>query len=277
MDIELIPHSNGETQVIVVDENTGSELVSHSQQYDQLEPTPNSAVHYIRSLDSKQSQETAAYVLRRVATILGARSIIDCPWHKLNYDHVQQIKRTLVDDELMPATINLYLSMVKQTCRTAWRDGVMSHETYERIKDVKPPRGSRKKSDRLVSHAEIKAMLNTCAPFHSLVDLRDAAMIALFSSCGLRRAEVAGLLDSQINVRTRRINIIGKGNKERVLIIPKATFPIVKKRIDAKANYPWKRAKPDNVFVAAHKSGVFKSSALSGNGIRKILKKRGEL
>ena len=41
-------------------------------------------------------------------------------------------------------------------------------------------------------------------------------MINMFLNCGLRRAELASLKISDINLKEDTFRIIGKGNKERV-------------------------------------------------------------
>jgi site-specific recombinase XerD len=55
--------------------------------------------------------------------------------------------------------------------------------------------------------------------FAKKVGIRDRAILALFLSTGLRRAELASLNRPDINLRTREISIRGKGNRVRVVFI----------------------------------------------------------
>jgi integrase/recombinase XerC len=49
--------------------------------------------------------------------------------------------------------------------------------------------------------------------------LRDRAIIELIYAAGLRVSELTGLVLNQIDLNTREIRVLGKGNKERIVII----------------------------------------------------------
>lgn len=48
-------------------------------------------------------------------------------------------------------------------------------------------------------------------------DMRDLLIIEVIYQTGLRRSEVAGLKDSDVNVVQRRLKVLGKGSKERIV------------------------------------------------------------
>ena len=52
-------------------------------------------------------------------------------------------------------------------------------------------------------------------------------VLAVFRYCGLRLTELVTLRLDQVDLTTRRISIIGKGNKPRVVPIPPALLPIL--------------------------------------------------
>ncbi|WP_439294140.1 tyrosine recombinase XerC [Lonepinella sp. BR2882] len=49
------------------------------------------------------------------------------------------------------------------------------------------------------------------------IDVRDRAMLELMYSSGLRLSELQGLNLTSLNIRTREVRVLGKGNKERIL------------------------------------------------------------
>jgi integrase/recombinase XerC len=51
---------------------------------------------------------------------------------------------------------------------------------------------------------------------------RDAAIMELFYASGMRRAELAGVRLSDVDLAERTIRVTGKGNKERVVVINRA-------------------------------------------------------
>ncbi|MCX6139112.1 MAG: tyrosine recombinase XerC [Ignavibacteriales bacterium] len=64
----------------------------------------------------------------------------------------------------------------------------------------------------------------------SLTGMRDAAILELFYSTGIRRAELVGLNVGDINHFQKQLKVTGKGNKQRIV-------PIGKKAYDAIARY----------------------------------------
>lgn len=51
---------------------------------------------------------------------------------------------------------------------------------------------------------------------------RDYAIITLFLNCGMRLSELVGINISDINFKDEKLNVIGKGNKERTIYLNKA-------------------------------------------------------
>jgi len=62
--------------------------------------------------------------------------------------------------------------------------------------------------------APLKAPLEKQAP--DWVPLRDAAILELLYSCGLRLSEVAGLNVNDLDIYSETLRVVGKGSKERV-------------------------------------------------------------
>ncbi|MED4081178.1 tyrosine-type recombinase/integrase [Halalkalibacterium halodurans] len=69
----------------------------------------------------------------------------------------------------------------------------------------------------------------------SYLEIRNKAIIAMMSDCGLRAMEIAGL--KECNVRDTDIKVFGKGNKERMVFISPALKKILLKYERAKKNY----------------------------------------
>ncbi|MBN6710897.1 tyrosine recombinase XerC [Canicola haemoglobinophilus] len=62
---------------------------------------------------------------------------------------------------------------------------------------------------------QVQQLLNNASK--EPIDLRDKAMMELMYSSGLRLSELQGLNLNSINLRSREVRVIGKGNKERIL------------------------------------------------------------
>ncbi|MDK9793242.1 tyrosine recombinase XerC [Vibrio sp. D431a] len=237
-------------------------------------PYVSPALRYITSLRSETSQKTMHYALKRIAHVLNYDDYRKCPWEDLNIDAVRYILNQLRKDNLAPSTLNTYLTAIKQVCKNAWLDHHMDHDTYQRIANMNGERGVRVSKGRSLKSDEIKALLSTCKDFSKSINIRDAAIIALTRACGLRRQEITLLTLDRLNINTGLIIIRGKGNKERKQSIPKEILPIIKRWVDFREAYKWKRKIPEELFNPFHKSGALLPRKLSDMAIHNMLEER---
>lgn len=177
----------------------------------------NPALAYLVSLRAS-GRRTQAQVLKVAAEILGFGSTLDCPWGSLTYEHVEGIKTTLGERSLSPASINKTLSALKGVARRAWRAGLMTGETYYRIKDVEGSKGTRLPAGRALSPGEVRALMAACSD-GTPAGARDSSLVALGYGCGLRRSELAGLTMADVTIgdgHQATITLIGKGDRQRL-------------------------------------------------------------
>ncbi|MCY9861182.1 tyrosine-type recombinase/integrase [Vibrio coralliirubri] len=235
------------------------------------------AMRYITSLDAKSSQATNINILNNIAKSLGFADLKECPWEEMNYDVIQLILRKLKDRELAPATINLYLNAIKQTLQHAFDDELIDIKTLSRVKRIKPVRGERVSKGRKVESEEIRALLETCRNRELIRDMRDAALILSMRAFGLRRSEVTDLKIENLNLNSRQLKILGKGNKERIVGVPDQIVPILQNWIKRIHSQDWKNKEPVYLFMPIHKTGKLRLAKLSAGAIRYILHQRIEM
>jgi site-specific recombinase XerD len=81
-----------------------------------------------------------------------------------------------------------------------------------------------------------------------ITDKRDKAVVALMLRCGLRVGEVANLKVEDLNIFSRELRFVGKGNKERVVPIPDEIFDLLLKCIKIRPQdaprFFWNKKKP---------------------------------
>ena len=152
------------------------------------------------------------------------------PWHKLGRTETSRLRSALQNRNsqttgkpLSPSTINRAITAIRGVLKEAWELGLMSAEAYQRAAGIKVVRGSREASGRYIPQTERKALMATCSG-NSPKDIRDAAIL-VFLQMGLRRAEVANRFYSDYNPSDHTIRVTGKGNKERLVPIPRAGQP----------------------------------------------------
>ena len=185
----------------------------------------NPAAIYIAGL-SAGSRRTMIGALNAITGLMGMAAdetgVSDCrylvfPWYELRYAHTSAI-RTALGEQYSYSTANKMLSALRGVLREAWRLGLMPAETYQRTVDIKNLTGESVPAGRSLKAGELAGLLATCRP--TLLGVRDAAIIALLYTGGLRRAELVNISLADYDPDEKMIKVKGKRNKERLVHIP---------------------------------------------------------
>tara|TARA_B100002049_G_scaffold236678_1_gene224151 strand:+ start:1522 stop:2508 length:987 start_codon:yes stop_codon:yes gene_type:complete len=187
---------------------------------------------YLMSLRSKNSRRTMSSILNNIVRIFGAQGHNQFDWLSIEptdvdiiIEHLREIKN------LKPTTVNLYVNALRGVFKAAYINNQLSTEAYEKLRSVKFYKGSRLARNRDPIEKDIlKAVIDTCDD--SPLGVRDAAIISLMANCGLRRAEVCDLTVAQYAREKGKLNVIGKGDKERVVPVPKKVRERINRWLD---------------------------------------------
>lgn len=202
----------------IITTGRGGEIVGADFTFYGYESAANPARIYIDSLRTEVSKKTMEDALDRMAGIIGdGFTAFYCPWHMLSYAETNRIKNELVNTitedgtPYAPATVNKHLCALRRVLEEAWNLKLMTTEDYHRARRVKGFKlnGKRKPAGRYVPEEELIALLDTCDT--SVVGVRDAAIISILYSCGLRRAELVTLDLADYDETTQTLNVKGKG------------------------------------------------------------------
>jgi integrase/recombinase XerC len=145
-------------------------------------------------------------------------------------------------------SINRKLSAVKSLYKYLLREGHSPENPAAALNGPKLPR-------RLPSFATEHQMQQVLDPANFANDLEGATArlaINLLYECGLRRAELIGLKEAQVDTHTRTLRILGKGNKERLLPI---SAILLNQISEYKAQKRRLLEKPDTEFLLVCTSG----------------------
>jgi len=184
----------------------------------------NPAAVYLYSLASERSRRVMTQALRTVAALLtgqDARSadILSIRWGAMRYPHMAALRARL-GEIYSPATANRTLSAVRGVLKETWRLGQMSAEDYQRAIDVQNIKGETVPAGRELSAGEILALVTVCKADATPAGTRDAAIIGLLYTCGLRRAELVALDRADMDRESGRLLVrAGKGRKQRTVYV----------------------------------------------------------
>lgn len=184
---------------------------------------------YLTSLGSDESRRAMRGCLNHIASRVSGAPGEDFPWHELRYEHTTIIRAIIVGEGHSPSHVNKHLSALRGVLRESWRLGLMTAEDYQRAVDIRELKGHREPAGRSIHGDEVAAMLTACAADGGPAGIRDAALIAVLQSTGLRRAEAASALIERYDPCERALRIIGKGNKERTVYIHRSAVPVLER------------------------------------------------
>ena len=188
-------------------------------------------------------------------------------WSALRFQHTTAIRSKLAET-YSPATANKLLSALRGVVKSAWKLGQMDAETYHRARSIENVKGETLPAGRHVTTGELEALIAVCAQDPTPAGVRDAAIIGVLYTCGLRRAELVKLHLSDFDADQYTLKVEGKRNKERL------TFP-VNGAGDALCDWVSIRGdEPGPLFCPINKGGVIQSGLMTTQAIYGILRKR---
>ena len=142
-----------------------------------------------------------------------------------------------------------------------------------RVVTVRDVKGERPERGRQIEQGELSALIEACTAYSSPAGIRDAAIIALAWSTGLRRDEIARIDLADLTNKTEDsldIGIVGKGQKVRMVYVNDGAMAALLDWLDLRGS------EPGRLFVEVNKGGRIGAGKLSGEALRKMLEKRSQ-
>ena len=107
-----------------------------------------------------------------------------------------------------------------------------------------------------------KKLLNVVNAFDGKNKERDFAIITLFLNCGMRLSELISIDINHIDFENNKLNVIGKGNKERTIYLNKVCVNVIKDYISSSSRKSVKNdskaSKSNPLFLSERKERISK-------------------
>jgi integrase/recombinase XerD len=183
---------------------------------------------------AEHTQKTYAALLGKFTTWAAKQNLTD--WKSVELKHLMAFlqyerERPLADEpkespkRLSSESVYLEIAALRAFYRFAESEKLLTNNVAE---NLSLPRRW-KRLPKALSDAEIKKLLEPETP-ETPENLCDQAILELAYASGLRLAELKNLRLEQLHLEAGFINVIGKGNKERVV-------PVGKKAVEALNRY----------------------------------------
>ncbi len=186
------------------------------------------------------------------------------------YQHTQAVRAQL-DCKYAPATTNRMLAALKGCLQEAWRLELMPAEQYRKAVDLRPVRGSTEPKGRALAVSELRRLLEACVLDPRPAGRRDAAMLAVLCSTGLRRSEVVALEIGDFDPDLGELKVKrGKGRKARTGYITGEWAELLGAWLQVRGELP------GPLFLPINRGGGMTMRALSSQSVLDILARRAE-
>lgn len=230
----------GHTGVSIVDYDAPPVVIQH----DLSHPFPrgtNPAHRHLRNQESRYGAQSKRSLVNQLALAMGAPTppklmpphgdrrfthpdqrypydYVD--WATLTPDAISEVLAGLRDRGMSASSRNAMRAVIRGIATESWMLGRMSHETVDRIKQIKAAKHARKGGGNAQPEDVITALLQLCDRDPTARGFRDGLLLTLMTACGLRRVEVVRIELSHIRFATREIEVLGKGQKHRTVGVP---------------------------------------------------------
>lgn len=215
-------------------------------------------------LEKQASTHTLDIYARSLRQFLEWRGEAFSSWESCTAEEFRAWLFLALKEELSSATIRLRFAALRSFFRFLMRrEGL----TQNPLTEVSLPKARKS----LPVHLNISQMLGLLeAPYHAplaknspeWLPFRDAAILELFYSCGLRLSELVSLNAEQIDPRAQCLRILGKGRKMRLL-------PIGSPALKALSEYRLKARLPERGPLFLSKQ----NTRLTGRSVQQLLDK----
>ena len=113
-----------------------------------------------------------------------------------------------------------------------------------------------KRIPKYLSLEDSKKLLDAASHEDNRNNKRDHAIITLFLNCGMRLSELVGINIKDIDFEECKLNVIGKGNKERTIYLNKACMRAITQYIEIRPKENIKQDSKDALFLSERRERI---------------------
>ena len=182
-------------------------------------PRDRHADAFFQFLEVERNVSPRTLVNYRHALAEFRKTVPEPAWRELTADHFRRYLFAMSKREMARPTIRLHFAALRTffkflTQRHGLRDNPLTEVQLPKLEKKLPLFLSAQQIDELLS-APLRVERQSRAP--RWMPARDAAILELFYSSGLRLAELVALDVKDVDIFSESVRVLGKGRKERVV------------------------------------------------------------
>lgn len=185
-------------------------------------------------------------------------------------EHIESWFVSLREAGRTPATVSAYYRSLQPFWKWAIEEGLLDESPMRNMKRPKVP----EQKPPVLTREQVERLMKVCQP-HSRADFegyRDAAIVALLATTGIRRGELAGLTVNDVELNTREgvgvLRVLGKGGRKRDVPFGILATQALN-RYKNQRKYHAKATATDRFWLGYR-------GPLTADGVRQVLERRGQ-
>lgn len=183
-------------------------------------------------------------------------------------EHIEAFLISLRTAGNAPATVNQRFRSLVQFWKYLEAEGEvrtspLRNISTPQIPDNPPP---------IVTPDDMARLLRTCNG-SSFADRRDTAILFLFYDTGVRRAEMAGLLMTDIDLSARAMTVTGKGNRIRTVRFGRTAYQLLVRYLRARSQWVTERRRADR-YADSPELWMGEQGPMGVHGVEQAVKRR---
>ena len=185
----------------------------------------------------------------------------------VNYQKIKEYLSFIARFNYSKTTITRKISAIRMFYKYLYRENIVKNNP---LKGVMAPK-VQKKLPIFLTEDEINQILNTI-PIDTVQGFRNRTIFELLYSTGIRVSELTSLNFGNLNLEENEIKVLGKGNKERIVLFSNTTKDFLRTYIDTARKMLYQNGYKDTVNQDTPLFVNNTGYRLQAQSVRKILK-----
>lgn len=131
----------------------------------------------------------------------------------ISFLHIREFVSYLIDSDFSPRSVNRKISTLKSFFKYLLKNGEIEINPTQKIQGPKTP----KRLPVFIDENQMESIFTTQKFEEGFDGIRNKLIIDILYQTGLRRAELLGLKENDIDLYNTQLKVLGKRNKERVI------------------------------------------------------------
>lgn len=139
----------------------------------------------------------------------------------------------LIDNGITPVSVHRKISCLRVFFRYLRKEGIVNHDPLEKV--VLPKR--KKNLPVFIGEEELDALLDDYNFGNDFAGIRNRTIIEMLYLTGMRRSELIGLSDDDLDLREGTVKVTGKRNKQRIIPLTLDFTARLEEYVNARKDY----------------------------------------